>query len=66
MDMETSGVKLEEKRNTKEKRETIVKEENNDVKASAALFISLGSKVKLTELPTVKDKQKLEPHQFPT
>jgi hypothetical protein len=43
---------LEKKRNMKEKREMIVKEETNDVKASAASYIYLGSKVKLTEITT--------------
>jgi hypothetical protein len=70
-----SGIKLEEKKNMKEKCETkvkqepksvIVKEETNEVKASAASCIYLGTKAKLTELPTAKDQHKILPHQFAT
>jgi hypothetical protein len=72
MTMETSGIKLEEKRNTKEKCETIVKnktekivkEDTNDVKAAS--YIYLGSKLKLTEIPTSKYQHKVRPHKFTT
>jgi hypothetical protein len=73
--MKMSGIKLEEKRNMKEKCETkvkqepksvIMKKEANEVKASTASCISLGAKSKLTELPKAKDQQKLGPYQFTT
>jgi hypothetical protein len=70
--MDRSGIKLEEKRITKEKCETIVKKETETIVkedtngAKAASCVHLGSKVKLklTEIPTAKDQHKLGPHQF--
>jgi PIN domain nuclease of toxin-antitoxin system len=66
MSMEMSDIKLEEKRNMKDKHETIVKKETNALIASTVSCIALGSKVKLTELPLTKDQQKLGMHQFAT
>jgi hypothetical protein len=61
--METIGIKLEEKRITKQKCDMIVKLEINAVRASTSCIFP-GAKAKLTELPTKKKQVKLGSHQM--
>jgi hypothetical protein len=61
--METIGIKLQEKRITKQKWDTTVKVETNADNAST-LYIFPGAKAKLTELPTTKEQLKLRSHQM--